>query len=145
MTEKFTDYISPEPNSGCWLWTGTVNRQGYGRWGKKSRYAHRLVYETRHGAIPPGLCALHKCDNPCCVNPDHIFLGSRADNTRDMYAKGRDRTTGDRSASAKLSSSDVATIRASNESLRTLGLRYGVGHSTIGKIKRGERWRNVGR
>jgi hypothetical protein len=83
----------------CWLWMGSRNalRYGYGVYGKGGKYAHRLSWEIHHGRpIPPGMNILHRCDNPPCVNPDHLFLGTQADNVVDMVRKGRARPWGAR-------------------------------------------------
>ena len=79
---------------GCWLWTGAIDHKGYGRigMGAPSRFvmrAHRATWELTFGPIPEGLCVLHKCDNPPCVRPSHLFLGTISDNSQDMAAKGR--------------------------------------------------------
>ena len=91
--ERFDDNVIPEPMSGCHLWIGCVNRYGYGKIRVNGRQiaASRAAWIAAKGAIPPGLWVLHRCDNPPCVNPDHLFLGDRTANTRDMIAKGRDR------------------------------------------------------
>lgn len=81
----------PEPNSGCWLWLGSVTGSGYGvfiRDGNKW-LAHRLALTIVNGPIPPKIFACHKCDNPSCVNPDHLFAGTAKDNANDMVRKGR--------------------------------------------------------
>lgn len=83
--------IIPEPNSGCWLWTGTVSSFGHGnvRIRGKLYQPHRLAWEEANGPIPPGLWVLHRCDVPSCCNPDHLFLGTNRDNMVDMVTKGR--------------------------------------------------------
>lgn len=88
---NFTDKIMPEPNSGCWLWTGAIRGDGYGNFTYQGRNhgAHRVSWAFHHGPIPEGQNVCHKCDTPLCVNPDHLFLGSRSDNMRDMSKKGR--------------------------------------------------------
>lgn len=80
----------------CWEWQGSTNEHGYGRVKVGGRpgpvqLAHRVAWELINGAIPDGLCILHACDNPPCCNPSHLFLGTKADNTADMIAKGRAR------------------------------------------------------
>lgn len=100
--ERFDDKYIPEPNSGCWLWTGSLNRFGYGKFYARgaSWLAHRFSYELRIGPVPEQLHVCHKCDVTQCVNPDHLFLGTHADNMRDKSLKGRSRTgTGDRHGS----------------------------------------------
>lgn len=81
----------PEPNSGCWLWTGYVNSDGYGRaiWHKKVRGAHRISYELACSPVPDGMVVMHKCDVRCCVNPDHLTVGTQAQNIEDATRKGR--------------------------------------------------------
>jgi len=83
--------IEVDQSSGCWNWTGTISPGGYGvaSWNYKTRRAHRLSWESFCSAIPDGLFVCHKCDNPRCVNPDHLFLGTAQDNANDCVAKGR--------------------------------------------------------
>lgn len=77
----------------CWHWMGARNAFGYGRMTHEGRLqvAHRLSWTEANGPIPDGLYALHKCDNPSCINPDHLFLGTYSDNLRDAWAKGRNK------------------------------------------------------
>lgn len=82
----------PVPESGCWLWLNSVDRDGYGVIvvkGIHGKKAHRIAYQAANGEIPAGACVCHRCDTPRCVNPDHLFLGSQADNVRDCAGKGR--------------------------------------------------------
>jgi len=89
---RFLSKVSLQITSGCWVWTGFRNAQGYGHFaldGYKVGRAHRASWVLHRGSIPTGLCVLHRCDNPSCVNPDHLFLGTDADNAHDRDAKGR--------------------------------------------------------
>jgi hypothetical protein len=87
---RFARYVNKDEAGGCWLWTGYTVR-GYGALGIKGRpiYAHRISWELHRGQIADGSCVLHHCDVPRCVNPDHLFLGSRQDNLTDARQKGR--------------------------------------------------------
>lgn len=95
LLERFEDKFIPEPNSGCWLWMGAITRGGYGHIRKrvnnvnKMTRAHRVSYELYKGPIPEGLQVLHTCDNPICVNPNHLFLGTNQDNVDDKVSKDR--------------------------------------------------------
>lgn len=92
MREKFERSFSPEPNTGCWLWTGTVDKDGYGilREGRRYRVrAHRFAWQLERGPVAGDALVLHRCDTPPCVNPSHLFIGTQADNVRDARGKGR--------------------------------------------------------
>ncbi len=91
LKERFDEKWIPVTETGCWLWTAHVRTKGYGRIivNCKVKHAHRVSWELHKGPIPDGLCVLHKCDVPSCVNPDHLWLGTDKDNTQDMIKKGR--------------------------------------------------------
>jgi len=146
---------------GCWLWTGCKIHHGYGMLntgGKhgQNKLAHRISWELHHSeSVPEGIEVLHRCDNPSCVNPAHLFLGTQKDNVSDMIAKGRspyDRcfhkiaALGEANHAHKLKASDIPVIRiahANGETLVAIAVRYGVTPSTIGKITRRERWAHI--
>jgi DNA-binding XRE family transcriptional regulator len=146
---QFWRYVAIGGDDECWPWAGSLRSNGYGQLRHLGRNlkAHRVSWEIHHGAIPPGLSVLHRCDNPPCVNPAHLFLGTNADNLQDAARKGRCRgkvTRGADNPSAKLFPELVAEIRASyasgNWTQRELAGLVGVHHSTIGDIIRGETW-----
>jgi hypothetical protein len=109
------DNSVPEPNTGCWLWLGSLNSWGYGRLGDgyKTRAAHRASFEAFNGEIPHEAVVRHRCDLPCCVNPDHLQVGSLLDNARDCKERGRHiALRGEKSGTAKLTSEVVADLRS---------------------------------
>lgn len=98
FAERFWAKVSPEPNTGCWLWTGARNNHGYGvmsAGGDGERHAHRIAWILERGPIPDGLCVLHTCNGGSgghgCVNPAHAYLGTKKQNTADMCRAGRAR------------------------------------------------------
>jgi hypothetical protein len=135
---RFASRYTPEPNTGCWLWTAGVNRDGYGQFGAPdgSHAAHRYSLELVNGPIPDGLYVCHKCDQPACVNPDHLFLGTQTDNMHDAAVKGRTR-----GGVPKLSKTDLTAIlaaRGAGDGCRLVGRRFGVSQMTVWKIWRGD-------
>lgn len=139
LQERFDEKYIPEPNSGCWLWIGCTNGD-YGQlWnGVRMDYAHRISYKYRYGEIPYGMQVLHKCDTPNCVNHDHLFLGTQADNMADMMAKDRGRN-----GKANLSFDDIIKIKQllKDGKLKQIEIaaKYSVHKSTINHIKSGIR------
>lgn len=149
---RFEAKFVPEPNSGCWIWTGCMEGCGYGIFvemvagARKLRKAHRVSWEIFNGPIPVGACILHKCDNRLCVNPSHLFIGDRADNMRDMAAKGRGKSIprpGEKNPSSKLTATDVQELRqrvARGESQTFLAVEYGVSQSAVSLAVAGKTW-----
>lgn len=138
--------------SGCWIWTAARCRFGYGVIGtraQRARLAHRVSWELHRGAIPDGLCVLHMCDVPACVNPSHLFLGTRRDNNVDMHAKGRNGYTGipgEQHPMARLSWSNVRDIRkrvAAGERRAVVCREYGIASSTVHAIVKGLLWKET--
>ena len=128
----------------CWLWTAARGGNGYGlfRIGRIVQPAHRFSWEIHNGPIPEGLFVLHRCDNPLCVNPAHLFLGTQADNMADRNAKGRT-SRGEAHGEAKLTEAQVREIRASRESQRAIAKRLGVAQTTISDIRKGKTWKLI--
>ncbi len=139
--------------SDCWEWTGAVTTEwGYGRlrYSGHDFTAHRCSYEYAYGVIPDGLFVLHKCDNPPCVKPTHLFLGTAKDNTQDMLAKGRAARIGARgmaNRTAKLTDSTVIEMReryARGERVADLAAEVGIIDSYARLIIKGKAWAHVG-
>lgn len=137
----------------CWIWTARRFDFGHGqfRTSQGNVPAHRFSWELAYGPIPDGLCVCHNCpggDNPACVNPAHLFLGTYLDNNRDMHAKGRARVShGSAHCQAKLTEADVLVIRealARGEPQKSLAERFGVSRSNVGLIGQRKIWAHVG-
>lgn len=162
LADRFNEKYKVNDQTGCWEWTGALT-DGYGviNAGGDSGpiRAHRVSFELFVGKIPDGngyhgTCVLHRCDNPKCVNPEHLFLGTNADNVADMDAKGRRVSTprrgplkdksgmrrGSAHPAAKLDEEQVAEIRASAMDGQSLADRYGVSKTTISRIRLGKKW-----
>lgn len=136
-------HITPDQN-GCWLWAGSTESNGYGRSKHQGEvwWVHRLSYTLHKGPIPNGLVVCHACDVRNCINPDHLFVGTIADNQRDMKIKGR-AARGERSSSAKLTESDVRNIREDARPGWCIAEAYGVSQTTISEVKSRKVWAHV--
>lgn len=148
LQERFEKNFIPEPNSGCWLWLGALSKRGgYGAITRNATKAHRASYSLYRGEIPAGMLVCHSCDVPCCVNPDHLFLGTIADNNGDRARKGRNKKVGNQGEKhpfSKLTEADIMEIRASKERCMDLATKYGVARSCITKIRKRLSWRHIG-
>lgn len=155
IAEKLDRYVEHDAVGGCLLWARQLNEHGYGILclGKNSKMlAHRASYENRHGPLKEGVCVLHRCDVPACVNPEHLFTGSRAENMADMYAKGRwggsnwPKRRGEETPWSQLTEVAVIAIRqavAGGARLKDLAAQYGVKRQTIGAAAYGVTWTDL--
>lgn len=127
----------------CWT-RGASRKNGYSlfRINHQTFYAHRIAWEFTHGRIPSGLHVCHHCDNPACVNPDHLFLGTQRDNMQDCAKKNRT-TQGGRNSRAKLTSDQVLAIRRDPRTQGQIAADYGVHASQISHIKTRKSWAHV--
>lgn len=146
LRERFDRYTKRGP--GCWVWLSYRDPSGYGRlhYKRKPVLASRISYLLHFGEIPEGQHVCHKCDNPGCVNPEHLFLGSQADNMADMYRKGRDRKRslkGEQHGQAKLTAEQVREFKQSTLSDSEAARRYGVSRATIHAIRSGKTWSHI--
>ena len=146
--DRFWGNVEKNGHAGCWEWKQSTGGHGYGQsWdGKTVRLTHRLAWELCVGEIPAGMCVLHKCDNRKCVNPKHLFLGTKADNNEDMRRKGRrapgwkTANLGETNGMAKLTATAVIEIRSSCEPGVSLAKRFNVTSSLISMVRRRKAW-----
>lgn len=150
MLERLAERSKRDPVTGCLLWAGALTEKGYGEihirvdGRRKKRRVHRVTWEEVFGPILSDLIVCHTCDTPNCRELDHLFLGTEADNSADMVAKGRQwHPHGVLAKSSVLTDDKARAIFAAGGSQRAIAKRYGIGKSTVGAIKRGEAWRHV--
>lgn len=152
VTEKMSRRFNKKmivSDSGCWDWIGAVDAKGYGRFfiAGETRRAHRASYIMHRGIIPSGQIVMHRCDNPGCVNPEHLFVGTYSDNANDMHSKGRgNNPRGERHFKSKLKNKDIPEIKALRKSgmkIKPLAEIYKVGTSTIRAVIKGRSWKHV--
>jgi hypothetical protein len=156
IAQRFAKYV--RKGDGCWEWTGAKPNGRYGTLHlggpvRRTGLAHRISWMIHFGPIPDGLCVLHRCDNPGCVRPDHLFLGTKGDNNRDAVAKNRHRSVarerpelmlrGERHPAARLTERDVIAIRLSSCGPHELATTYAVTYQNIMAILTRKTWRHV--
>lgn len=148
--DKFMEMFIPEPMSGCWIWLGHLGPYGLFRMdGRLAIGAHRASWILHNGEIPKDKIVCHRCDNPACVNPSHLFIGTAAENVADRHQKGRSRSlfeSGERHRNSKLSDSDVREIKrllACGRPQKEIAFAFGVSASNISQINRGFSRRNL--
>jgi hypothetical protein len=150
-------WVKADLTETCWIWTATRKRKELGRsygafsWQGKSQSVHRLIWKLLYGEIPPKMVICHKCDNPPCFNPSHLFLGTTADNAADCNRKGRHswgipKLRGEQVHNAKFTDEQVREIKielANGGKIREIARRFHVYNQTIEKIKNGTRWGHI--
>lgn len=147
LQERFDIYTKRSEN-GCWAWLSYKDPFGYGRLnvGGKPVLASRISYLLHYGDIPDGLFVLHRCDNPSCVNPGHLFLGTQADNVADMETKGRSRKrslSGEQHHRSKVTNAIVRAIRRSPASDADMAAKYQISRATVHSIRHRKTWKHV--
>lgn len=150
VSQRFESKYMPEPNSGCWLWTGATTKEGHGRFwvNGKLEVASRFAYEFFRNKVPEHLHVLHHCDNPYCINPDHLFLGTHQDNMDDRDNKGRgvipEPSFGEEHPGSKLTQEQVNKMRDIRDktslSYQKLGVMFNVTTMTAYRACKGINW-----
>ena len=149
MIDRFWKKVEICEPEHCWFWRASRLKGGYGIIGisGKNRLAHRVSYELHHGPIPEGMLVLHSCDNPSCVNPAHLHLGTQADNMREKAERGRaSRLCGEKHGSSKLKEVEVRDIHlkhANGVSRKQLAEMFSVHVSVISKILNRKIWKHI--
>lgn len=146
LSARIESHIERDPNSGCWLWSAGVDKNGYGKtaidgWHMR---AHRASFLIANGFLPPHLEVCHSCDTPACINPSHLWLGTNAQNQGDAAIKGRRK--GSKNKNARIVESDTIEIRArcdAGENPKIVCKDYGISWSQIYRIWRKEFWQHV--
>ncbi len=151
LGDSFAEKFIPEPNTGCWLWIGAIQHRGYGMlMGRRNRKALRATHVSLQLAgrpVPAGLWALHSCDTPSCVNPDHLFHGDRRANTEDRDRKGRNKIVrGSKSPRSQITESKALLIKAGlleGKTQRAVSAQLSVSLHIVKDIARGRTWAHV--
>lgn len=146
FAERAARLAKRNPSNGCLEWQGVVDAGGYGctTFHNVRMAAHRAAWIEVKGSIPEGLQVLHRCDNPRCIDPSHLFLGTNADNHQDKIRKGRQaRNAGTKNGHAKLTPEQIAAIRSDPRKQGVIAAEYGIHQASVSDIKRGKSWRHL--
>ena len=146
IAERFWEKVKINEETGCWEWQGNLGVGGYGqlRFEGKTQLAHRIAWRVVYGEIPIGLNVLHKCDNPCCVNYFHLFLGTPQDNARDREQKNRgNQSKGNDAGNSKLTENEVRQIRAIIDTIYNLAKQFGISIQQVRNIKNNKQWKHI--
>ena len=146
VVARFWAKVNVAGPDDCWEWTASKTMKGYGQfgvYGGSPKGAHRVAWEMEVGPIPEGLFVCHHCDNPGCVNPAHLFVGSPSDNMRDCVTKGRHRSPNNMGAAngrAKLTNAQVLAIRADTRVQVAVAAEFGVCQQMVSRIRAEKSW-----
>lgn len=150
LKERFWKKVDKNGPNGCWVWTASCLKSGYGSIKTKdgTMGSHRISWKLHYGKISKGLCVCHKCDNKKCVNPNHLFLGTQAENIQDMIKKGKgNKAKGEKHPMAKLKEWQVLEIRAKYKTgkytQRQLAKEYNVAEITVNYIINRKTWKHI--
>jgi hypothetical protein len=128
--------------NGCIEYRGYCDKKGYCRFGHKRKLAHRVSYELSIGIIPDGLHVCHRCDNRCCINPNHLFLGTNEDNVRDCISKGRN-AKGETITNSKLTEEHILKIRMDTRPDKVIAAEYGISQGHVSRIQMRRTWKHI--
>jgi len=147
IKERFEEKFVVDEETGCWNWTASLRgSDGYGGFsiGKKRLRANRASWLIYCSEIPDGLCVCHSCDNPLCVNPDHLFLGTQQDNMTDKVNKGRQQNSkGEQNGRAKLTEKQIINIINDHRKQKEIAKDYNVCQQHVSLIKKGKSWKHL--
>lgn len=150
VCQRFFSKVKICGDGECWEWLGCKELKGHGRFrinNSKTEMAHRFSFELKNGPIPDGLCVCHTCDNPGCVNPRHLWIGTKGQNNKDRSNKGRNAdTVGDKNPASKLSDLNVREIKkllAEKVPQKYLAKKFNVSIAQICNINRGHSWNHI--
>jgi hypothetical protein len=147
LRERFYEKFLVRPKTRCWIWIGSRNKRNYGqmstRRGCSPVHASRVSWGLHYGEIPRGMFVLHRCDNPPCVNPEHLFVGNQKENVADMLRKRRG-LVGQKNGQAKLNVDEVLAIREmSGKSQQQIAQQFGINQQQVSKIRLRKRWAHL--